>query len=243
MVALPMKRKNDPVWTVTIVTCAMLAAPAAVAQDDHQLIIPPAPTLTEIPNKSGDTQNPLRYIDRYGLPGAGPVPGLTLGYPADGDKAAAAASAAPAAPSQPAQPQVSKPAGSGAAGGEDKQKAQQKAAQDQKKKKQAGDKKEAKKEVAASEGKPIAPPAPERPNALKDATLLMGVGKYDQALKEIEKVLVADKSNATAHYMKAVILVYRREYANAIAEYNEVQRLVPGSDLARRALEGIRKLQ
>lgn len=227
-----------------VAMCAVIMAPAAVAQGDPQLIIPPAPTLTEIPNKSGDPANPLRYLDRYGLPGSGPVPGVTLGCPLEGEKGAAAAtSGTEVRPAQAGQPQVSRPVGSvTTAGGEDKQRAQQKAAQAQKKKPTPG-KKEPKKEVAISEGKPIAPPAPERPNPLKDTTLLMSAGQYDQALKEIDKVLAPDKANATAHYLKAVILVYRRQYAHAIAEYNEVQRLAPGSDLARRALEGVKKLQ
>src|SRR5262249_19100328 len=159
---------------------------------DPQLIIPPAPVVNEIPNRSGDAANPLRDIDRYGLSGAGPIPGVTLGCPL-GQEGAASGPAAGEGPAPQARPfTTGKAAGSvTTAGGEDKQKAQQKAAQAAKKTALAA-KKAVNKAVANSEGKPLGPPVLERPQLLKEATLMMGAGQYDQALKAIEKVLSVD---------------------------------------------------
>lgn len=222
---------------------SVFMAPASVAQTDSQLIIPPAPVLNTIPNRSGDPANPLRYLDRYGLPGSGPVPGVTLGYPLEQEKAATPPAAAGAVQAPGSSPSAAgQPVGSVSKGaGADKQGAQQKAAQAAKKKAPAGTK-GVNKEVAISEGQPTAPPAPEHASGLREASLMLAAGEYDQALKEIEKVLSVDKENASAHYLKAVICVYQRDFARAAAEYDEVLRLAPGSELARRALEGLKKL-
>lgn len=220
------------------------ATSPAVAQGDPQIIIPPAPNITEIPNKSGDLQNPLRYIDRYGLPGSGPVPGVTLGYPAEGEQGKGAQDQA-GAPEQQAAGQAEKTPEAAAAGAAE-QKGKKPEEKGKRKKQKKGQGKPAQGRAAgagSAEAKAPAPPAPVPANPLKDASLLIATARYAEALKEIERVLNTDRTNPTAHYLKAVVHVYQRDYARARDEYQQVMRLAPNSELSQRAQEGLGKLK
>lgn len=221
----------------------LLPLPAA-GQGDLQIIIPPAPNITEIPNKSGDLQNPLRYIDRYGLPGSGPVPGVTLGYPAESEQGKGAPEQA-GSPDQQAAGQTEKTPEAAAAGaaGEKGKKPREK--RKSKKQKKVQGKQPAGRAAGAgsAEAKVPAPPVLVPGNPLKDVGLLIATARYADALKKLERVLRTDRTNPTAHYLKAVVHVYQRDYERARDEYQQVIRLAPNSELSQRAQEGLGKLK
>jgi Flp pilus assembly protein TadD len=200
--------------------------------------------VTEIPNKSGDAQNPLRYIDRYGLPGSGPVPGVTLGYPAEGEQGKGVQEQG-GAPEQQAPAQGEKAPESAAAGAAEEKGRKPEEKRKAKKPKKGEGKQPAGRATREKAGEPRAAtqPAPVLTNPLKDATLLIATAKFPEALKEIDRVLAIDKTNPTAHYLKAVVYVHQREYTRAREEYNEVMRLAPNTELAQRAQEGLTKLR
>lgn len=79
-------------------------------------------------------------------------------------------------------------------------------------------------------------------NPLRDAVFLLNTKQYAAAFQLIGGVISKQPRNAEAHYVAAVILVGMRDYALAANEYNLVLQLVPGSELSRLAIAGLKKI-
>lgn len=70
----------------------------------------------------------------------------------------------------------------------------------------------------------------------------LSAGRYDKSRDYLRSVLNRNPNDPKAHYLMAVTLVRLRQYEDAAAHYQAVLKLAPGSDLARRASEGLSKL-
>jgi hypothetical protein len=79
-------------------------------------------------------------------------------------------------------------------------------------------------------------------NALKDAIALMNGGRTEQALAVLAAALKQNPLNAEGHYLAAVGFVTMRDYKMAADEYRLVLRLVPATQLASLAVEGLKKI-
>jgi hypothetical protein len=79
-------------------------------------------------------------------------------------------------------------------------------------------------------------------NPLRDAMSLINGGQSPAAIAVLAKVLKQNPGNAEAHYLAAVAWVYQREYEKAAAEYRTVLSLVPATQLAGLAVEGLKKI-
>lgn len=79
-------------------------------------------------------------------------------------------------------------------------------------------------------------------NPLKDAISLMQGGKTEQALYVLAEVLKKNPANAEAHYLAGIGWVNLRNYKMAADEYRVVLRLVPATQLAALAIEGLKKI-
>jgi hypothetical protein len=79
-------------------------------------------------------------------------------------------------------------------------------------------------------------------NVLKDAIALMNGGRTQQALIVLAAALKQNPLNAEAHYLAAVGCVQMRDYKMAADEYRVVLRLVPATQLASLAVEGLKKI-
>lgn len=109
----------------------------------------------------------------------------------------------------------------------------------------ANDEKAAAEAAAAEKEKEIAraQPASSVYDPIRDALFAVRMKQYDKALGTLNKVLSGNPSHPQAHYVKAVVFVMLRQYPQAATEYREVLRLVPNSDLGKRAQEGLKKIQ
>lgn len=88
------------------------------------------------------------------------------------------------------------------------------------------------------------PPSPAKPanTPLKKALAQIMLGKYDAGLTILNAYIEKNDKDAQAHYLKAVALVMLRQFSLARKEYGLVLKLSPGGELARRAEEGLKKL-
>ncbi len=131
--------------------------------------------------------------------------------------------------------------------------AEEKKAQGKKKKSQDGSEKEAKegKKSDGKEGeegkeeeskKDLLPPAAPVYDPIREALFELNSKQYSRSLETLNKVLSSNPHHAQAHYVRAIVLVMMRQYTGAAADYKEVLRLTPNSDLGRRAAEGLKKI-
>ena len=67
--------------------------------------------------------------------------------------------------------------------------------------------------------------------------------RYADGIQKLEKVLQANPANSSALYLRAVAQVMMHKYSEAAGDYEKVIKLSPGSDLAKRAEEGLRKIK
>jgi cytochrome c-type biogenesis protein CcmH/NrfG len=67
--------------------------------------------------------------------------------------------------------------------------------------------------------------------------------RFSEALRRLDKVLKKDPRNFDAMYLHAVGNVMLRKYESAIKDYEELIKLAPGTDIARKANEGLRKIK
>lgn len=216
-----------------------------------------------------NSQGPLRYIDRYGIPGQGPVPRVEDAAPAT---------------SQPGQPAASPDFGPasagqgqpGAAGAADEGKGEGEKGEKEKSEKEKGEKSEkgdkGEKDGSArtgagegkdregkdrqgkggnqadkkgkggeNEGKGRADGAPVY-DPVRAALFELSSKRPAGALAHIERAVAKNPRDARAHYIRAVVLVELRRYSEASAEYRQVKRLAAGSELAQRAEAGLKNL-
>jgi hypothetical protein len=99
------------------------------------------------------------------------------------------------------------------------------------------EKAEAEKAKEKEAAKPVGPY-----NPLKDAIALMSGGRTEQALTVLADVLKKNPANAEAHYLAGIGWVTMRNYPMAAEEYRVVLRLVPATQLASLAVEGLKKI-
>jgi len=88
----------------------------------------------------------------------------------------------------------------------------------------------------------IPPAASNEHSPLKMSLSLMRTGENEKSLQLLEQILREHPEDASAHYLKAVILVRMKQYKNAADQYNEVIRLNPGTQLSTYAREGLTKI-
>lgn len=79
-------------------------------------------------------------------------------------------------------------------------------------------------------------------NPLRDAIIYLNAQDYQGCLTSISNYLAKDPNNAEAHYIKAVTLVYLRQYTDAAAEYRQTIALTKDPQLQQKAEEGLKKL-
>jgi len=70
----------------------------------------------------------------------------------------------------------------------------------------------------------------------------MRLGRYDQCLTLLNQIIQDDPHNSQAHYLKAVVFVMTRHYSQAADEYRQCLKLNPAPDIAKRAQDGLAKL-
>jgi Tfp pilus assembly protein PilF len=87
------------------------------------------------------------------------------------------------------------------------------------------------------------PVAPAQPSELNLAMFELDTKRFSEALRRLDKVLKKDPRNFDAMYLHAVGNVMLRKYESAIKDYEELIKLAPGTDIARKANEGLRKIK
>jgi tetratricopeptide (TPR) repeat protein len=84
--------------------------------------------------------------------------------------------------------------------------------------------------------------APKVGTDFSDALYLMESGDYAHSRDRLTSVLNRNPSDARAHYLMAVVLVKLRAYDEAAEHYKKTIKLAPDSTLAKRATEGLLKI-
>jgi hypothetical protein len=79
-------------------------------------------------------------------------------------------------------------------------------------------------------------------NPLRDAIIYLNAQEYQNCLASISGYLAKDPNNAEAHYIKAVTLVYLRQYTDAASEYRQTISLTKDPQLQQKAQDGLKKL-
>lgn len=95
------------------------------------------------------------------------------------------------------------------------------------------------------DGKPVAvpPPQPRYNPDLTNAIFDINTKRYAESITLLDKLIKNEPANLSAHYLRGVTYVMMRDYRNAARDYEEVIKKAPGSDLAKRASEGLAKLK
>lgn len=86
------------------------------------------------------------------------------------------------------------------------------------------------------------PPSPPENTPIKQAMGLTNLRKYNESIAKLKELDARQPNDPQIHYLLAVNYVLTRRYAEARSEYQLVERLAKGTDLATRAAEGIRKI-
>lgn len=91
----------------------------------------------------------------------------------------------------------------------------------------------------------LPPPVKAPPQDIKYKEVLfdLGTGKYASSLEKLDKLLLTEPKDATAHYLRAITQVNLRNYKAAEDDYKAVTRLLPGSALANKAAAGLKKIE
>lgn len=79
--------------------------------------------------------------------------------------------------------------------------------------------------------------------ALNDANFELEAKNYSEAIAKLDRILIEQPNNPSAHYMKAVANVFLKNYKEAQSEYALVIKCAPGSALAQRASDGLAKIK
>lgn len=77
---------------------------------------------------------------------------------------------------------------------------------------------------------------------LKEALFDLHSKEYEKCFNTLNKILLENPNNPSARYVRGVAYVLTRQYAKAADDYRQVLRLLPGSELANRASEGLKKI-
>jgi tetratricopeptide (TPR) repeat protein len=77
---------------------------------------------------------------------------------------------------------------------------------------------------------------------LKEAMFLINSRQYEKSLETLNRVLGSNCNNQNARYLRACVYVYLRRYSLAVLDYQQVLKLSPHSDLAKRAAEGLKRI-
>lgn len=89
---------------------------------------------------------------------------------------------------------------------------------------------------------PSAASAPIVSAAMKEVQSLMSAGDYKAAYVKLSSMLEKEPRNIMALYLRGVTEVMLHKYPEATNDYQTVMKLSPGSELASRAAEGLKKL-
>lgn len=79
-------------------------------------------------------------------------------------------------------------------------------------------------------------------NPIRQALFELNTKQYARSLDTLNRVLATNPNHPQAHYVRAIVLVMMRQYPGAVRDYKEVIRLIPNSELGRRAAEGLKKI-
>jgi tetratricopeptide (TPR) repeat protein len=85
-------------------------------------------------------------------------------------------------------------------------------------------------------------PSESQDSKYKEILFDLGTGKYASSLSKLDKLILIEPKDATAHYLRAITQVNLRNYRAAEEDYKTVSRLMPGSALAIKAEQGLKKL-
>lgn len=83
---------------------------------------------------------------------------------------------------------------------------------------------------------------PQGYHPLKEAIFYLNAKQYNEALAILNKYLNGHHNDAQALYLRGVVHVMQRDYPLAAADYKEVIRIYPNSDLSRKATDGLKKI-
>lgn len=86
------------------------------------------------------------------------------------------------------------------------------------------------------------PPSATESTPIRQAMGLTNLRKYNESISKLKELDARQPNDPQIHYLLAVNYVLTRRYAEARSEYQLVERLAKGTDLAARAAEGIRKI-
>ncbi|MBY0357210.1 MAG: tetratricopeptide repeat protein [Candidatus Obscuribacterales bacterium] len=98
-------------------------------------------------------------------------------------------------------------------------------------------------ELAKEDEKKAKEKSKEPYHPLREAITLMHLGRNEDALAVLAKVIKTQPNNAQAYYLRGVILVKQRRYGEAAAAYNKVLQLTPSGELSTLARNGLAKIQ
>lgn len=91
---------------------------------------------------------------------------------------------------------------------------------------------------------PVIPEKPSQTSQDLNAVMYEITAKhFRESLNRLGKILQTQPNNSSAHYLKAITHVMMHNYVDAEKEYLQVMKLVPGSDLAKRAADGLKKIK
>lgn len=76
----------------------------------------------------------------------------------------------------------------------------------------------------------------------KEVLFDMGARNYASSLSKLDKLISKEPKDPTAHYLRAITQVNLRNYKAAEEDYKTVTRLIPGSALANKAEQGLKKI-
>jgi tetratricopeptide (TPR) repeat protein len=77
---------------------------------------------------------------------------------------------------------------------------------------------------------------------LRDVMFDINAKNYAGALTKVDNVLKQTPNHAKAHYIKAVTLVYLRQYTQARQEYESAIKYSPNTPLSKLAADGLKQL-
>src|SRR5262249_23781824 len=96
---------------------------------------------------------------------------------------------------------------------------------------------------AKAENRPATDRSQGKYDPLREAAFLMNAKQYNQSLDTLNKVLAVNGNNPQARYLRAVVHVMLRQYGEAATDYQQVIKLSPGTELGKRAVEGLKRIK
>ncbi len=86
-------------------------------------------------------------------------------------------------------------------------------------------------------------PVPRAVTILNNAVFDINTKHYADSIRKIDELLKDEPKNSEAYYLRAVAHVKLKDYKSAGDDYAQVIKLVPGSELAKRASDGLFKIK